>query len=148
LSCSRQSNWELSSIPTGQQDFDSARLSYLSTDRLAGMNLDFFCSNGNITAYLSTSGRPISAEESVKVLVRFQSETFEIPISLHEGKMKVRLPDELTAKTALALQDGEPVTIMIGSTMQTFQPEQFSTLFQKLSKKNNNIFDYFQGIIP
>ena len=148
LSCSTQSNWQLSAIPTGQKEFDSARLSYSTADHLAGMNLEFFCVNGIVAAYLSTSGRRISAEDMAKAVIEFKSETIEIPLALHEGRMRVRLPDELARKTALALQEGEPVTIMFGSNMQTFQPEQFSTLFQKLTKKTNNIFDYFQGSVP
>ncbi len=139
MSCSTQSNWQLSVIATGQKEFDSARLSYSTTDHLAGMNLEFFCVNGIVAAYLSTSGRRISAEKLAKAVIEFQSETIEVPLALHEWRMRVRLPDELARKTALALQEGEPVTIMFGSNMQTFQPEQFSTLFQKLTKKTNSL---------
>ena len=148
LSCSPQSNWQLSSIPTGQKEFDSARLCYSKADCLAGMNLEFFCVNGIITAYLSTSGRRIDTEESATALVQFKSGTIEIPLSIHEGRMRVRLPDELTAKAALALQEGEAVTVTIGSNMQTFQPEEFSAQFQKLTKKRKNFFDPFQGTLP
>lgn len=146
-SCSSQANWQLTSIPTGQKDFDSTRLSYLSADSLEGMNLEFFYTNGIITSYLSTLGRRISMDQGAKALVQFKSETIEIPLDLHEGLMRVRLPDELTAKAILALQEGETVTIIVGSTMQTFQPEQFSTLFYKLTKGSSNFFDSFQGIL-
>lgn len=112
------------------------------------MNLEFFCVNGIITAYLSTSGRRIDTEESATALVQFKSGTIEIPLSIHEGRMRVRLPDELTAKAALALQEGEAVTVTIGSNMQTFQPEEFSAQFQKLTKKRKNFFDPFQGTLP
>ncbi len=148
LSCSPQSNWQLTSITTGQKDFDSTRLSYSTEDRLAGMNLDFFCANGLVTAYLSTSGRRFSMENDAKALIHFKSETVEIPLTIHEGRMRVRLPDELTAKTTAALQDGEAVTIMIGSTAQTFQPDQFSIFFNKLTSGSNNFFDSFQGTLP
>jgi hypothetical protein len=173
LSCSAQSNWQLTSIPTGQKDFDSARLCYLTPERIGGMNLEFFKTNESVTAYLSTLGRrfkdrsgitrsPLEKlarkkqpdeqspiiENTTKAIVQFKTETLEIPLIVHEGLMRVRLPDEITAKITSALQDGEAVTIMIGSTTQTFQPDHFSTLFNKLTRGSNSFFDSFQGTLP
>jgi hypothetical protein len=145
LGCSPQSKWQLTSIPTGQKNFDSARLSYLTADSLAGLNLDFYYSNGSISSFLSTSGRQICDDRSAKALIQFQSETIEIPLDLHEGRMRIRLPDELSAKVIFALQNGEIVTISMGSTKQIFQPEEFGPLFQQFKKRKMNLLNSFQG---
>jgi hypothetical protein len=130
----------------GEKNFDSTRLCYTSENPLGGMNLEFFCTDGVVTGYLSTPSRRIRPDNAA--FVRMQTETIEIPLALHEGCMRLRLPDDITTKVALALQEEQPVTIVIGSLEQTFQAEQFSLLFHKLTENSHGFFGSFQGILP
>jgi|GEM_PF-2390505 len=147
-SCSPRSDWKFTSIPAGQKDFDSARLFYAATDNLSGINLDIYYTEGSISSYLSTAGRHICDEDQATASIQLGSETIEIVLNLHEGHMRARLPDDLAARIILSMQEEKAVTISIGSVTQTFQPEYFSTFFDKLKKQNNIFLDAFQGVLP
>lgn len=146
--CAPSSNWQLTSISMGDKGFDSARLRYSTEDHLGGMNLEFFCTDGALTGYLSTPSRRFSSKSNANAFIRMQNETIEIPLALHEGCMRLRIPDDVTTKVALALQEEQPITIVVGSLEQTFQAEQFSPLFHKLTEKSNRFFGSFQGTLP
>ncbi len=62
------------------------------------------------------------------------SESLEEDLPLHEGKMRVRLPESWTLKTIEWLKKGEEVAIKVGSIEQTIQPERFSEHFKQLAK--------------
>jgi hypothetical protein len=146
-SCTTHTNWQLSAIPTAQKEFDSARLCYLPSDCLGSMSLEFVCSNGSVTGYVSSSARRFEQDDAM-AQIRLGSETLEFPLKIHEGRMRATLPDELTIKAYLALQDGQPITIIVGSLQQNFEPEQFAALFSQLTKGKNTFLDSFQGPLP
>jgi len=109
------------------------------------MSLDFFCTDGAISSYLSTAGRRLSEGDQAIVTAAFSSGTIAAAMDLREGAMRIRLPDEFAAQIILALQQEEAVTITIGAARQTFQPEQFSLLFDKFKHQTNHFFDSFKG---
>ncbi len=143
--CSTETPWELSSIPAGEKAFDSARLCYAPEDPLSGMSLELYYSNGNVVGYLSSSSRRFTQKTAE---IRFGSETITVSLDIHEGQMRAHLPDQCTVRAIRALQEGQSVSIMIGSQAQVFRPERFATLYHQLTQGSSGILESFQGHLP
>jgi len=109
--------------------------------------MEFFYSNGTITGYLCSESRRFASDETT-AQIRIGSENIEIPLQIHEGRMRARLPHEMTIKAASALQDGQSVAIIVGSLQQNFEPDRFSGLFQQLTKGSNAFLNSIEGPLP
>jgi hypothetical protein len=144
--CSSSSSWELSAIASEQKQFDSARLRYLPENQFTEMNLELIYSNGGITGYL-VGDRQFTNDET-KALISIGSEKLSVPLAMHAGRMRARLPDEITLKVVCALQKNQALTINVGALQQQIEPEKFSDRFNQLIHKKNISLNAFQGFLP
>lgn len=118
------SPWSLESIASGNSAFDSKRIIYRSNKPLSEANLEFFCTGTEISGYFSSPGRRFGTGASASARLSIGSECLEEELPLHEGRMRVKLPEEWTFKTVDALKNGQEVGIMVGSIEQIIQPDQ------------------------
>lgn len=144
-SCTSRSNWELTSISTGQKSFDSSRLSYRPEDSF-GMGLEIECANDIIHANLFSQTHRFSS--NAKALIQFESDELEIPLAIHEGSMRAYLPDDAAARITSAFQKGQSITMIVDSQKQIFFAERFSDLYYQLTHKKKHILESFQGSLP
>jgi hypothetical protein len=144
--CTTHSNWQLNSISTGEKDFDSSRLIYAPEDSLSGFSLELDFFNSQIHGYLCSATHRLSMES--KLLVELPTRKIEIPLVVHEGQMRAQIPDDVLIQAIQALQDGQTITMIVGSQKQQFKPEQFNNLFHQLTRKRNFLLESFQGSLP
>jgi hypothetical protein len=115
--CSASSPWQLYSIE-GDSGYRSTRLRYVASERLGGIDVEIFNADGHLTAYLVSTGYQFRGD----VYMAVNDQITQIPLAPHEGNMKMRLPDELTACMVQFLHNGQAVTITIGSQTETIAP--------------------------
>lgn len=132
-SCTNQTLWHLDSLASSN-GFDSQRLVYKTRNTLNEVNFELISSNGALTGYMTSPGRRLGAGKKVPARLCIGQEFFEEEITLHEGNMRARLPENWVSKTTEALKEGQKVSIIIGSIEQTIQPAQFAKFFDQLSK--------------
>ncbi len=144
-SCTVSSPWEFDSIAVGNSSYDSNRLVYHAKDNLSEANIEFFYTDGNLSAYVASPSRRLSQGPTTPAKLTVGTETWQEELDLHEGKMRARLPDAWAVKALDALKDGQEIAIMVGTIDQTIEPEQFSGLYEKLAKGSFSILETFQG---
>ena len=129
--CSTETPWELSSLPAGEKKFDCARICYKSDNSLSGISLELYYAQGIVVGYLKSTLRRFDTE---KAQIQLGSTTEEILLDLHEGHMRAKIPDKVIEKVIQTLQDGQSVSIIIGSQTQIFRPDQFSKAYHQLTQ--------------
>lgn len=122
--CAASSPWVLNTLENPASD--SKRLFYRTSSSVA--TLEFTRSGSQVSSYFSTLGRRFGNGEKAAARLRLGTEILEEEVSLHEGRMRVRLPDEWTRKAIEALKEGQEVAILIGSVEETIQPERFALI--------------------
>jgi hypothetical protein len=102
---------------------------YVPQDALGGVVLEFVEANGEIAAYATSLSRRLGKEHGrVTARLDLGEEILEEALPLHEGRMRMRLPDEWAKKAYLSLLEGHEIHMMIGETVQTIEPEKFSAM--------------------
>lgn len=122
--CAASSPWILNTLETPASD--SKRLFYRTPSSVA--TLEFTRSGSQISSYFSTLGRRLGRGSAAAARLRLGTEVLEEEVSLHEGRMRTRLPDDWTLKAIEALKEGREVAILVGSVEETIHPERFVTI--------------------
>lgn len=132
LACSSHSPWQLDSLASGNKEFNTKKLEFKTTHRLDGINVEFLRVGEHLIGYLSTSGRQFQSNHA---LFEVGSEKIELELEVREGRMRAKLPQNLTLKMIEALQAGESVVMMVGGLEQHLSPEQFANFYNQLRKE-------------
>jgi hypothetical protein len=139
-SCTASAPWKLEAIAAGEKNFNIARLKYSAA--ASPLSFEIVRLGDSIEAYLSLLRHhftPSNASPSlVKVLFTIHTEQKEEWIPLHEGSMRLRVPQEILHEIIGALQKEEQVSILVDDFKQTLKCESFSKLYDQL--KGSMIF--------
>lgn len=143
--------WHLDSIATGDRSFDSSRLFYQNPESHSRLRLEFIRVADQIDLFLSLSQYSLtpSPSDPSTILVQFSIEgepPFQESITLHEGKMKLRIPPEIRDRIASALQEGKKVGILVDDFEETLNPSQFTKIFEQFSGSSYRFQNFFKGM--
>jgi hypothetical protein len=147
--CTYVSPWRVESIAAGDKTFDSSRMRYQNLFIATPLLFEFLRVGDGLEAYLClTQFRWNPSPENpqaVKAQFIIDGETTEVYLPLLEGRMKLRLPTELTTTLILALQDGKKVGILIDGFEETLDPENFNRSYNKFLKNRVSLQSIFKG---
>jgi hypothetical protein len=148
-SCATISPWKLDAIAAADPEYSSSRLTYYGTGH-APFHLEFLRVGSAVSLFLNQTQFPIASPDSSTASVRIQlgdDTPFDQLISMHEGRMRLRFPEETTQKITKALQDGQKVTILVDGFEGAIAPEHFSKFYEKLQGSTAFIHNPFKGPI-
>lgn len=130
---SHPTSWMTDFIAAGDPAFDSSRLRYCSSQAHPPLNFEIVRVGDQIEAFLSLNRFRFSKNPVAKISLMMGGEIFETEAPIHEGRMKLRLPDATTQRIIEALQRREKVVIILDDFEETLDPEQFAGSFAKFS---------------
>lgn len=143
--CSTQTPWQLDTVGSDLPAFSSRKLIYQSPDPLSGTNLELVYFQGEIFGYLTSHSRRLSSANTVSAALCIDTQRYDATLDLHQGNMRVRLPETWTMKAVEALQEGQKISITLDDTTQTVDPTQFSAFYQKLVEGDFGLLQFVQG---
>lgn len=129
-SCSGRSDWNVSYLSTGSQEFNSAKLSLPTTDRVHGMDVEFIQTELGIRTYLQVHSHPVS--KNIIVTIKAKDHEMKETAILHEGGQRILLPPELQEFLLSSLKEGKSVTIEIPGYQTTLSTEGFAARLEKM----------------
>lgn len=131
-SCAREDNWRVSYIRTGDADFNSSKLTYLSH----GIDLELMQTPIGFRSYLKVHSHPAAPHQGnpKKAFVSMQTEKdfLQDVAARHEGGQKIVLPPSLEEFLLTSLKEGKSVTIEISGYKITISPEAFEKRFHEM----------------
>jgi hypothetical protein len=125
--CGSHPEWRRDFISTGTSAFDSVRL--VHEDPFSPLRFEIIRFEGEVVAYLSLMRYKFSLLGTASVTFEIGGEKSERDLPVLEGRMRIRVPAELTKKVIHALQEGEEVVIMVDG-------------FEALLKPSKDFFPY------
>ena len=129
FSCSHSSNWQVEHLYSDYIEHCSNKLSYVSKDRMSGMNLEILCIGNNIKAYLHFSH--MIKQPAVIVLTTPES-TEQFSAYCLRGGQKILLSQEALRFLYHALENNQAVQISIGGYQSLIEPTGFQENLKKL----------------
>jgi len=146
--CTATNIWQLDSIATGEKAFDSAKLVY-SDPMLSPLRFEVVGQESGIESFISLSKHrlTVSSENPNAIEAQFtiEGEKFVEMIPILEGRMRLRLPPELTGRLIEALQEGKKIDILLDGFEQTLEPERFSKLYEKVAERADRSANPLEG---
>jgi hypothetical protein len=142
--CASSTQWKLDSIATGVEAFDSMRLLY--EDSTSPLRFEIVRLETGIEAFLSLTRYKFSGLENILVQFEIEGVRGEVTLPLLSGKMRIRLPEELTKRFIKALQEGREVVMIVDGSEQHLDPEQFAKKYEKLEGAPPMFQTLFKGI--
>lgn len=144
FSCQRSSSWELSQIESDSIQYFTTKLSHPHSNDLQGIELEFFCMDGDITAFLNifSSEIPATKKDPLKSSVIFYMDgiKYEDQADRLRGGQRVRLSPERTAWLIKQLQMGKVLEVRLRGYRETIHPENFPEYYQKLTGENHSFW--------
>lgn len=132
--CTATNIWQLDSIATGEKAFDSARLVY-SDPLHSPLRFEVVGLETGVESFISLSKHKLSPSRdhpnAVEAQFTIDGEKFVEVIPILEGRMRLRLPPELTGRLIEALQEGEKIDILLDGFEQTLEPESFQNSMKR-----------------
>jgi len=132
----REANWKLESIPTGSYSFDTARMVYHDPKSASQLRLEFVRQKNEISSYLNLIRyrfQPLATDPpTVIALISIDGTSWNEPLPVLEGRMRLPLPSSLTQRLISALQEGKKIAILVDGFEEILFPDQFSTFYEKL----------------
>ena len=142
--CAATNPWKLESIATGEALFDSARLTY--SDTVTPLRFEIVRIESGIETFLSLTKYKFTTANGIKIEFDIAGEKSEETVPFLEGKMRLRLPAELSERLINALQEGKEVAMIADGFEQHLNPDQFTTQYEKLAGKKAIFRNPFKGI--
>jgi hypothetical protein len=96
-------------------------------------------------AYLHLSQYRLTAAPSLLVTLKTENETYEEEVPLFEGRMRLRLPLEITLPLIAALENGENPTLSVDGFQETLMAQDFDPLYQKLVENTPFLQNILRG---
>jgi hypothetical protein len=146
-SCSTSQLWVVQTIEAGNPLFTSSKLRFLSPQAHPSLSFEMVQTGGEIEAFIHLTRFRFHSSDPIKILFTIHGEEVEDWVSPNEGRMRARIPPEMTAKLIQALQDGDEVSILIDGFEETLDPNQFSSSFAKFLGKGHFLQNFFKGPI-
>ena len=120
--------------------FDFSRIRYISNQAHAPFLFEIHKVTDRLECFLSLNRFRLKESPEVKVTFRFNEREIVIQIPVHEGGMRLRLPEEITNLLIEALQDGHKIGILLDDFEETLDPSQFSSSFSEFKSAHGANF--------
>lgn len=134
--CTKQDHWNVSHIKTGQSEFDSSKLTYLASDRINGIQLEFLRTKHALHLYAFVHSQPIPAyrgnPKQAKVIIRIEAQEFPFIAIRHAGGHRLLIPEETQDLITQSLHDAKSITLELQGYIETIESAGFSQHFEKL----------------
>jgi hypothetical protein len=138
---SEENHWFTDTITTGNSEYDSSHLVYDSP--LSHLKLKLLKTKAEVAGYLFLE--EYQFEESPKdphqteIFLTINGTEFAELLYVREGRMKLKLPSEITRKIIFALQEGGEIDIMASGLNATILSNSFETAYAKFSKGKESL---------
>ncbi|HSX26475.1 MAG TPA: hypothetical protein VLE89_05660 [Chlamydiales bacterium] len=142
--CVTDSPWKLDGILAGDAVFDSTRLRCLDQSPLTfemvriGDEIHSFL-------YLKQFRFISSSPDSIEATFTIGDQIFHENLPLHEGKMRVQIPQGTIEEIILALHRGEKVSILIDDFEKKLDPDQFPKFYSRFTGNSALFSNLFKG---
>lgn len=140
--CSHSSNWQVEHLYSDCTEHCSNKLSYLSKDRMSGMDLEIICIGNNIKAYLNLYPHTIKQPAVIALMTKASTQRFSAYCLA--GGQKILLSQEALHFFLHALENNQEVQISIGGYQSLIEPAGFQENWKKLqtSPKTSTLFQF------
>lgn len=146
--CASSTIWKLDSIATGEKAFDSARLVYANAIA-SPLQFEIVGQETGVESFLSLSKHRLTASSEypneIEAQFTIEEEKFVERIPLLEGRMRLRLPPELSGRFIEALQEGKKIDILLDGFELTLEPERFSKFYEQVARKADRSVNPLEG---
>lgn len=133
--------WVVDSISADDPTFDFSRIRYVSKQAHAPFLFEIHKVSDRLESFLSLNRFRLKESREIKVTFCFNGQEIFVQIPVHEGGMRLRLPEEITNVLIEALQDGHKIGILLDDFEETLDPSQFSDSFSEFkSVQGTNFF--------
>lgn len=131
FSCNHSTNWQVEHIYSDCKEHCSNKLSYLSKDRISGVDLEIIYIGNNMKAYVNLYPHIIKKQSTMVELITKES-TEQFTAYCLKGGQKILLPQEALCFFLDALENNQEVKIAIGGYYSLVEPLGFKENFKKL----------------
>jgi len=91
----------------------------------------------NTDAFINLTRPSIGKEKSVEITFTIDNQKHKRTIELHEGKMRLLLPNEITSLLIESLQDRRQIAILINGCEETLDPAHFGESFSQFQESQS-----------
>lgn len=147
--CTANSNpWTIDRIAAGDPSFDSSRIRFASSQPHSPLFFEVLKMGDRIEAFFSLTRfrfTPLKGSHEINILLTIEDRTYEALAPVHEGQMRLKIPQEMTQIMIQALQDGKKVAILVDGFEEWLDPQQFSPSFTKFLQEESFLQTLFKG---
>jgi hypothetical protein len=141
--CAASPHWQVSHQKGSQTQFDSARLSYPTRDRVSGVAVEMIYARNKLRTYLEVHSQTIPPHlgnpKEAAVKLKTPHETICGIAHRHQGGQRLTLPAHLQEILIHHLMEGSAVTIQLAGYSTTLDPQDFALSYRKVQKAPLNI---------
>lgn len=135
--CTSRSHWISDQIHSDKKEFCSTKLSYLSTDPINGIDLEFLKIGESLNVYLNVHSIPVPVrqanQKSILLKLDIGGEIFRCEAYRLEGGQRFLLPKEIVSTLIGSLQNHKDVTFILPGYRSTVKAEDFAKKFIQLN---------------
>ncbi len=135
--CNKQSHWSSDQIYSNDKESQSAKLTYISKDRIHGIDMEMIRIGERLNIYLNIHSIPSPPYngDPKKALIKIKTteKTFSFEAYRFEGGQKFLLPEEASRMLISALQNREAPTLILPGYRTTIEAEDFLEKFDRLN---------------
>jgi hypothetical protein len=123
--------WSVSQMETGQEEFNSSRLTYSSRDKINGIDLEWIQTEDKLYCYLQVHAHPIQ-HPRITLIIDDRIEAFDA--LCHRGGHRLLLPEEASQKIMVALRAHQSLALKVDGYESMIDPTSFEQSLQKMQK--------------
>ena len=131
-SCAGPNLWTLDTLATGEKAFNSAKISHVDLNH-SPLQFEVVSTKAGVASFLKLTKYQFTSSQEypgmVEAFVSIDGEKFTEILPILEGRMCLRLPQQLTDRLTRALQDGKKIDIFLDGFGQTLPSEGFSKFY-------------------
>lgn len=143
--CASHTSWKYDTLAKESDSIGSARLLYSDPKSSSSIRFEMTRIGYQTTAYLNLIQHRLSQDSKVAVSLYYENEIYEEEVPVLEGKMRLRLSQEMTERLIQALREGKQVKITADGFQETLQSESFNPLYQRLVKNGSFLQNILKG---
>jgi hypothetical protein len=137
FACSNHSHWTSDLVYSDRKEFCSTKLSYLSSNPIHGIDLEFLKIGQRLNVYLNVHSVPVPAyrgNQKIALLkLDIDGEILDCETYRLEGGQRFLLPQEIVKILIESLQNHKDITLILPGYRSTVKAEDFTRKFFQLN---------------
>lgn len=126
--CTAQSSWEINTISTGDTVFDSSRLRFCFSN--SPLSIEFVKFADHTDIFLNLSYFRFS-QSLLPISFIIEENLLEEPVSVYEGRMRIKISEQMSNRLIQALQIGKKIDILVDGFHERLDPDQFPAAYSR-----------------